>query len=80
MAGPGLKKGFGLERTVSPLDIVPTLCHLLELPVPKDAEGGIIYQALEDPDGRMKELKRLRKNSQRLLAMLDKRSALTHTY
>jgi predicted AlkP superfamily phosphohydrolase/phosphomutase len=80
MAGPGIKKGFRLERTVSPLDIVPTLCHLLELPVPKDAEGGIIYQALEDPDAKMKELKKLRKNYQRVLAMLDRRSALTHTY
>ena len=79
MAGPGIKKDCRLERTVSLLDIVPTLCHLLELPIPKDAEGGIIYQALEDPDSKMKELKRLRKNYRRVMDMLDKRRALTHT-
>lgn len=47
MAGPGIKKGYVLKRTVHATDIVPTVCYLLDLPVPKNAEGGIIYQALE---------------------------------
>ena len=48
MAGPGLKKGCILERTIRATDIVPTVCHLTGLPIPKDAEGGIIYQAIQD--------------------------------
>ena len=69
-----------MERTVSLLDIVPTLCYLLELPVPRDAEGGIIYQALENPNVKMEELQKLRANYQRVMNMLDRRSHLAHTY
>ena len=28
----------------------PTVCHLLGWPMPKNVEGGIVYEALEDPD------------------------------
>ena len=38
------------ERQVRVVDVAPTLCHLLGLPMPRDVEGGIIYEALEDPD------------------------------
>jgi predicted AlkP superfamily phosphohydrolase/phosphomutase len=48
MKGPGIKAGKTLERTVWLTDIVPTICHLLDAPVPRDAQGGILYQALED--------------------------------
>lgn len=50
MTGPGLKKGVELERNVWCLDMVPTICYLAGWPMPKDAEGAIIFQALEDPD------------------------------
>ncbi len=49
LAGPGIKKGVELERNVWCLDLVPTLCYLLGWPIPRDAEGAVIYQALEDP-------------------------------
>jgi hypothetical protein len=49
MSGPGVKKNYVLERTMRLVDIVPTICFLLGLPIPKDAEGAIIYQALENP-------------------------------
>jgi len=52
MAGPGIKKGVELERNVWCLDMVPTLCYLAGWPVPRDAEGAVIYQALENPDGK----------------------------
>jgi predicted AlkP superfamily phosphohydrolase/phosphomutase len=61
MAGPGVKRGVTLERTVWLTDVVPTVCHLAELPVPRQCEGGIIYQALEDPDAQVKELQALRR-------------------
>ncbi len=47
MCGPGVKKGVSLKRNVHLADIVPTLCFLADFPLPRQAEGGIIYQALE---------------------------------
>ena len=48
MAGAGVKKGEEIKRPVRAIDIVPTICHLTGFPVPQDAEGGIIYQGLEE--------------------------------
>jgi len=72
MTGPGVKQGVVIERNVWLTDIVPTICHLAELPVPKDCEGAIIYQALEDPDAKLKELQSLRKNVDRLKRMVER--------
>jgi len=72
MAGPGVKKGVALERTVWLTDIVPTICHLAELPIPRHCEGAILYQALEDPDARVKELQSLRRNVERLKRMVER--------
>ena len=80
MAGPCIKKGVILERNVWLTDIVPTICYLMELPIPKNAEGAIIYQALEDPDLKIKELKDLREKYRRLRAAVESEIELTHTY
>jgi len=48
MSGPGIRRGYELKRNVWLVDIVPTICYLLDIPVPKDTEGSIIYQALEE--------------------------------
>jgi predicted AlkP superfamily phosphohydrolase/phosphomutase len=80
MAGPGVKQGEILKRTVNLVDLVPTLCHIADLPVPRDAEGAIIYQALEDPDAKLDELERLRDNFKRLKGIYDARQAESHTY
>lgn len=45
--GPGVKKGYTLKRTVRAVDIVPTICYLTGLRAPRNAEGAVIYQALE---------------------------------
>jgi len=66
LAGPGVKKGAFLKRTVRLEDVVPTLCYLAELSVPADCEGSIVYQALEDPDMKLKELRTCRRNYERL--------------
>lgn len=50
MAGAGIRKGEALQRQVRAVDIAPTLCYLLGVPMPKQVEGGVIYKALEDPD------------------------------
>jgi hypothetical protein len=46
-------------------DIVPTICHLAEFPVPRECEGAVLYQALVNPDGKNDELKMLRQKVQR---------------
>jgi len=50
------------------------------LPVPKDCEGGIIYQALEDPNRHLTELAELRKNFWRLRRAYEGIQAETHRY
>jgi predicted AlkP superfamily phosphohydrolase/phosphomutase len=45
--GSGIRRGVTLERTVWLTDVTPTICHLLGVPVPRDAEGAILYQALD---------------------------------
>ena len=72
MAGPGVRQGEVLERNVWLADIVPTLCHLTGLPVPKQCEGAVLYQALEDPDAKEKELRSLRRNVERLKRMVER--------
>jgi predicted AlkP superfamily phosphohydrolase/phosphomutase len=78
--GPGIKRGSELERTAWLTDLVPTLCHLTEWPLPAQTEGAILYQALQDPDAKSTELARLRKNYERLKRVEDADVALTHRY
>ncbi len=80
MSGSGVKKGYTLTRTVNLADIVPTLCHLTEWPVPKDTEGAILYQALENPNAKNEELQRLRENYERLKHVVESEQAETHRY
>ena len=47
-AGMGLKKGEYITRPIRNVDIVPTFCHLVGNRPPKEVEGGVIYQLLED--------------------------------
>ena len=57
MSGPGIRKDISLKRQVRVVDVAPTLCYLLGWPMPKNVEGGIIYEALEDPDWYLNQLK-----------------------
>ena len=66
LEGPGIRRGTVVERPVELADIAPTICYLAELPVPAECEGGIIYQALEDPDCKILELQSCRRNYERL--------------
>ena len=49
MAGAGVKEGVSLSSQVRVVDVAPTLCHLLGWPAPRDANGAILYEALQDP-------------------------------
>ena len=50
LSGAGVRKGVALDRQVRVVDVSPTICYLLGLPMPENVEGGIIYEALEDPN------------------------------
>ena len=50
MAGPNVRQGVALERQVRSIDVAPTICYLLGIPMPKNVEGGVVYEALENPD------------------------------
>lgn len=72
MAGPGVKKGEVLNRNVWLTDVVPTVCYLAELPIPRECEGCVIYQALEDPDAKVAELEALRAELARLKQAVER--------
>ncbi len=44
--GPGIKTGITLDRTIWLADLVPTLCYIMDWPVPEQTEGAVVYQAL----------------------------------
>jgi predicted AlkP superfamily phosphohydrolase/phosphomutase len=59
MAGAGVKKGLHLQGQVRQVDVAPTISYLLGIDVPRDAEGGIVYEALQDPNWHLTEIRRL---------------------
>lgn len=80
LSGPGIKKGHVLERNVSLKDLVPTVCYLMDLPVPADCEGAVVYQALEDPNAPLKERTRLQHHVDVLSGVAESEASMTHTY
>ncbi len=48
MAGPGMKAGQRFDYAEQ-VDIVPTLCHLMGVKTPDNADGRILAEALVDP-------------------------------
>ena len=80
MSGPGVKKHHILERTVWLTDIIPTICYLADLPVPQDAEGAILYQALDDPNIKLNELKEIRDKYARVTKAFLSDKAETHRF
>lgn len=48
--GPNIKSNFRYDRPRWLADIVPTICYVTGNPIPADAEGGPIYQILENPN------------------------------
>jgi hypothetical protein len=48
MVGPGIKKGVSFDYTEA-IDTVPTLCHLMGVNPPVNADGRILAEALVNP-------------------------------
>jgi len=72
MSGPGIKKGFRMERTCRLVDIVPTICYLLQWPLPAHVEGGVLYQAFKDPNFVYEEINKLKAGILRMETALQR--------
>ena len=59
MAGAGVRKGAHLSRQARHVDVAPTVAYLLGMPMPRDAEGAILYEALDDPNWQLHALEKL---------------------
>jgi predicted AlkP superfamily phosphohydrolase/phosphomutase len=57
--GPGVRRGVHLEGQVRQVDVAPTLAYLTGIPVPRGAEGGVVYEALEEPDWHLRAIAEL---------------------
>jgi predicted AlkP superfamily phosphohydrolase/phosphomutase len=57
--GAGIRRGGHLKGQVRQVDIAPTISYLLGIDVPRDAEGGVIYEALADPNWHLAQLEDL---------------------
>lgn len=76
--GPGIKRGHTLDRNVWLVDIVPTICYLLDLPIPKDTQGSILYQALEDPDIKLNEKREIEEERDRWKRAYYRETDISH--
>jgi len=72
ICGPGIKKGLRLERTCWLTDIVPTICYLMDWPVPDKAEGAVLYQTFEDTNFKAKQVRDLRAKLAQMESALQK--------
>jgi len=45
--GPGIKKGYAMEKPVRMVDIAPTIAHILGIPAPKNCEGTVIRELFD---------------------------------
>jgi hypothetical protein len=73
LAGLGMdKKAGSLDRGATAADVVATLCYVADLPVPADCMGAILYQALKDPNMKMKEVTKLKEAIGRMEVALQR--------
>ncbi|MCT4535901.1 hypothetical protein [Halodesulfovibrio sp.] len=61
LGGLGINKKAGaIDRAACVCDLVATFCYVADLPVPADCIGGVLYQALKDPNMKAKEIGKLK--------------------
>ena len=48
MAGPGVKKGYRRDKPIWLVDLVPTICWLMGIRTPKNCEGKLVLDLLEE--------------------------------
>ena len=58
MAGAGVSSVGKLQRQIRVVDVSPPGFYLIGGPMPKHVEGGVIYEALKDPEWPLTEQRR----------------------
>ncbi len=48
LAGPGVRRGYERPHPITQVDVCPTLCYLLGIAPPRDCEGKIVIDVLEE--------------------------------
>ncbi|NDV18333.1 hypothetical protein GO013_02740 [Pseudodesulfovibrio sp. JC047] len=73
VGGLGINKKAGtIERSVVAADIVASVCYVADLVVPADCMGGVLYQALKDPNMKLKEIGKLKEAIGRMEVALQR--------
>ena len=72
ISGPGIKKSHRLERSCWLTDIVPTICYLMDWPVPAQAEGSVLYQAFKKPNFKAEQINKLKDGLARMETALQR--------
>ena len=49
-AGPGIREGIVRGKPMHLVDIAPTAAFLLDIPVPAQSEGAVLWDIMQDPD------------------------------
>ncbi|MHC1713257.1 MAG: hypothetical protein AB9872_14005 [Solidesulfovibrio sp.] len=71
--GLGINTKLGaIDRLAQARDVVPTLAHIADLPVPDDATGAILYQVLKETNLKLTELAKLKEALARMEAALQR--------
>lgn len=79
MSGPNVKKDYRMQQTAWAVDIVPTIANILDLPVPKNTEGAVLYDALVNPNESYKRREKLIKEKERFQKAYEYQERLFHT-
>ncbi|WP_319468581.1 hypothetical protein [uncultured Pseudodesulfovibrio sp.] len=75
VGGLGINKKAGtIEREVVAADVVATICYIADLAVPADCMGAVLYQALKDPNMKLKEIAKLKEAIGRMEVALQRDS------
>ncbi|GAU07795.1 hypothetical protein [Desulfoplanes formicivorans] len=73
MGGLGMNKKAGtIQRNVVAADVIATICYVADLPIPGDCTGAVLYQALKDPDMKLKEMRKLKEAIGRMEVALQR--------
>jgi hypothetical protein len=71
LSGPGARQGYCMDRTCWLTDVVPTICYLCHWPVPANAEGSVIYQALTNPSNLSPDARSLKTSGEGAITAME---------
>ena len=55
LSGPGLPQGEKRDAQCYLLDVFPTICDLIDMPIPSSVEGRSLLPVLRDPDAKVRD-------------------------